>query len=278
MNRRGFSLLELVLAIALSVTLVALLGMAFQVHLTRLDSSRTTVEQAQVARAVLDRIASDLRAVTMAPTQDVSEAMAAAESAGQFNVDEVDQTQEDDDSGEDLASETDAPPGVNGLLDQLTIDHRLMRQTLSTTAENPTPVARADAGWVQVEYRLSVDPNAPGLVRNESARDAVLWRIEQGQPAAIASPMASEVQQLAFRYFDGEQWLEMWDMAETESLPFAIEVKIVLAPADDPDDLDAPLERRRPRTYRRLVRLAAAEDEAPDEEAGAAEATDQGAI
>ncbi|QDT68716.1 Pseudopilin GspJ [Planctomycetes bacterium MalM25] len=281
MSRRGFSLLELVLAISLSVTLVALLGFAFQVHLSRLDSSRSTIEQAQVARAVLDRIASDLRATTMAPTQDLSEAMASAEAAGQFNVDEVDQTQEDADAGEDLASETDAPPGVNGLLDRLTIDHRLMRQTLTTTAENPTPAARADAGWVQVEYRLSADPNAPGLIRTESARDAVVWRIEQGQPAALSAPFASEVQAVAFRYFDGDQWLEMWDMGEEETLPLAVEVKVILSPADDPENLDAPAERRRPRTYRRVVRLAAAEDEAPSDAAssnaaGAAEASDLG--
>lgn len=273
MTRHGFSLLELVLAIGLSVTLVALLGFAFQVHLTRLDSSRTTIEQAQVARAVLDRIASDLRATTMAPTQDLSEAMASAEAAGQFDVDEVDQTQEDADTSEDLASETDAPPGVNGLLDLMTIDQRLMRQTLTTTAENPTPVTRADAGWVQVEYRLSADPNAPGLIRNESARDAVLWRIEQGQPATMSAPFASEVQSVGFRYFDGDQWLELWDMSEEETLPLAVEVKIVLSPADDPENLDAPAERRRPRTYRRVVRLSAAEDEAPSGGAGAAEAS-----
>ena len=264
----GFSLLELVLAIGLSIALVTLLGAAINLHLVRLDSSATTIQQAQLARAVLDRIADDLRAATMAPTQDVSELLSAAEQAAQFNVDEVDSEAEDVEG----AVEQDPPPGINGLPDTVQIDRRRLRQSLSLLAESTTPVAWADAGWSQVTYGMSVNAAAPGLVRAEVDRDHAQWRLEQGQAAPAADPIAGEVLAVRFAYFDGNDFLKQWDMSEQQALPLAVEVTIEVIPADE-SDAATSVARRTARTYRRFVRIAAAAHESST--SGSATAADQ---
>lgn len=273
-TRQAFSLLELVLAIGLSIALVALLGMAINLHLVRLDSSQSTIEQAQLARAVLDRITSDLRGATMAPTQDVSELLAAAESAAQFNVDEVDEANGDEETTGN-GSGTDPPPGVNGTFETLRVDLRGVSQSLSIPSDGTAPVARIDAVWSQVEYGMSLNSAVPGLVRTVTARDHARWREEQGQAAPFVDPIAGEVLSVRFAYYDGQQLLEVWDMGEQEALPVAVEVTIEVVAAD-PDDPTVPLERRTPRVYRRFVQLTESMGDSPS--VGEATATDSGAI
>ena len=50
-GRPGFTLFELILAIALAATLLALIGTAINLYLMRVDADRTRVEEAQLARA-----------------------------------------------------------------------------------------------------------------------------------------------------------------------------------------------------------------------------------
>ncbi|MEQ8848733.1 hypothetical protein [Botrimarina sp.] len=276
MSRAAFSLIELLLAIALSITLVALLGSAINLHLIRLDDSRTTVDQAHLARAVLDLIAADLRAVTTAPTQDVSELMAAAEAAARFDVDEVDDPAEDPEAdaagaSADPAADDDSMPGVNGTADTITLDVRLLSQSLVTAADPALPpTARIDAGWSQVVYGMSQVAGQQGLVRTIAPRDAALWLVEQGQAAPVAAPIAQEVIGFQLQYYDGAQYQPVWDMNEQQAAPLGVLVTIQLLPADEANDPTAPLERRNPRTYQRFVRLpAAADQQQPTEEADA---------
>lgn len=264
-RRNGFSLLELVLAIGLSIALSALLGMAINLHVVRLDMSRTTVERAQVARAILDRVADDLRRVTTAPTQDVSELLEAAEAAAQFNVDEVDQSQsidgggsDDSDSGQSSQEEPLSPPGLYGAANELTVDLRRVRQTLTTPEPGAQPAARIDTAWSRVRYGLSDSAASPGLVRQETQRDESLWLVSQGQASeVVVTPIASEVRSVSFRYFDGQEFLEAWDQAERSALPVAVEVTIELLQEEGDAEEGAPTVR----TYRRLVAIPAGRDE-----------------
>lgn len=72
MRRTAFTLFELILAIALSATLLALIGTAVNLYLVRMDTGRMRVEEAQLARSILDKIAADIRATTVYQTQDIS--------------------------------------------------------------------------------------------------------------------------------------------------------------------------------------------------------------
>ena len=61
-RRRAMTLLEVMLALSLTAVVLAAISMAIDLHLRLLDSRRGSVERIQLARAVLQIIANDLRA------------------------------------------------------------------------------------------------------------------------------------------------------------------------------------------------------------------------
>ena len=67
--RAAFTLMEVVLAIALTAVVVYLLTTAIELYLFSVDASRTRVESAQLARTILDQIADDLAATRLAAQQ-----------------------------------------------------------------------------------------------------------------------------------------------------------------------------------------------------------------
>ncbi|MCO6458498.1 MAG: prepilin-type N-terminal cleavage/methylation domain-containing protein [Pirellulaceae bacterium] len=69
---RGLTLLELLLALSLSVIILAAVGMAIELQLRTLETRRTYLEEAQIARAVLRMIAADLRSAVSHEPQDFS--------------------------------------------------------------------------------------------------------------------------------------------------------------------------------------------------------------
>ena len=71
-RRRGLTLLELILALALSVLVLMAIGMAIDVHYRMFDVRRTSIEETHVARAVLRSIADDLRTAVQYVPPDLS--------------------------------------------------------------------------------------------------------------------------------------------------------------------------------------------------------------
>lgn len=67
MIRRAFTLMEIVLAIALTSVVMYLLMTAVELYMIRVDSSRGRVESAQLARTILDQMAADLAAMRLDP-------------------------------------------------------------------------------------------------------------------------------------------------------------------------------------------------------------------
>src|SRR4051812_34991906 len=67
--RRGFSLLEVMLAMLLSAALLAVLWTALSLHLRAFDSGRFEIERSQLARAVLRKIETDLRRTVTEPRE-----------------------------------------------------------------------------------------------------------------------------------------------------------------------------------------------------------------
>lgn len=64
-HQDAFTLLEVMLALALTAVIITLIGGAIDMHLRQLSSRRAGIEEAQLARAILRRIADDLRAVVV---------------------------------------------------------------------------------------------------------------------------------------------------------------------------------------------------------------------
>jgi len=83
---RGFTLLEVLLTLLLASLVLVALAMAIDFQLRVVDRSRRNVEEGQLARVLLSRIANDLRGAVPYDPLDmeslVAEAMAAAKAAG----------------------------------------------------------------------------------------------------------------------------------------------------------------------------------------------------
>ena len=90
--RPAFTLFELLLAIALSATLLILIGTAINLYLLRVDTGRTEVEESQLARNILAMIAADIRATSVYQTQDISAIAQLAAAAATFDADSIDKS------------------------------------------------------------------------------------------------------------------------------------------------------------------------------------------
>jgi hypothetical protein len=69
-TKAAFTLLEVILAVALTAVIMVLIASAVDMHLRQLTTRRSGVEEAQLARAILRRIADDLRAVVVSRSSD----------------------------------------------------------------------------------------------------------------------------------------------------------------------------------------------------------------
>jgi uncharacterized membrane protein YgcG len=313
----AFTLFELILAIALSVTLVALIGTAINLYLTRVDGSRTQVEEAQLARSILAMIADDFRAATVYQPQDTSAIAQLLASTAAFDVDSIDDERQgsgggggstssgapsgssslggggsggsgssgglgsgglstgmSSTGGQSTESDTTLPLGLSGTVNEVYVDSTRLprREELFATVTGytnapagvPTGALAASAttasaaGMVKpsdlktVRYFIrpgqSVEPGsagatslapevqqlAGGLVRQEVPRSMRVWAEQSGNTAVLDSGqalIAPEVVHIEFRYFDGLQVTDYWDMREKNALPVAIEVRLWIAPS-----------------------------------------------
>ena len=76
----GFTLIEVLLSLGLAALVLVALATAVDVHLRCVQSGRTHVEEAQLARALLHRIADDLRNLAVANPVTVDGVMTASTS------------------------------------------------------------------------------------------------------------------------------------------------------------------------------------------------------
>jgi hypothetical protein len=79
---------------------------------------------------------------------------------------------------------------------------------------------------------------AGGLVRQEIPRSMRVWAEQSGNSAVLDSGqalVAPEVVHIEFRYFDGAQISDVWEMLERNSLPVAIEIRLWIVPAAEAD-------------------------------------------
>ncbi len=89
-RRTAFTLIEVILAIALSAVLLTLIGTAINLYLVQVDAGRTRVEEAQLARSILSMIADDIRATSIYKPQDTSAIAQLMSKTKAFDVDSID--------------------------------------------------------------------------------------------------------------------------------------------------------------------------------------------
>ncbi len=292
-SRPGFTLLEVILSLALAALVFVALAMAIDIHLRVADVGRTKVEEAQLARTLLVKIADDIRGAVRYQPMDAESLLSeltdmaelpdgAEELAGQMGVDLPDMDDEDRTSDLSEADSIPAMPGLYGNQHQLQVDiSRLPRldqfeQELATATGSSVTDRLSDVKTVAYYVTRQADlQEQGGLVRRELDRAVTAWAEEQGtlvdmelEHQLSGEPLAPEVAAIEFRYFDGGQWHEEWDSVERGGLPLAVEIGIALLPpqhrdtwfASEPSDEDAFEENEELHVYRLIVHLPLAED------------------
>ena len=288
MNRRAFSLLEVILAIALSVVVVYLVAAGIDFHLRQMTIRKTKVEDAQLARAVLRQIADDLRAVVVDRPIDFSgleEVFGELATVVEGNADE--EFEEDSSADEIINATIPMVPGIYGsafelqidvgripryeeyvfqrdygvsdststLSDTRTVSYFVVRQGASTLVSNST-------SNLQNLDSLGLAPGQAmrGLGRRVIDHSVGRHAMQNGNFAILderVEMIAPEVAVIEFRYFDGQQWTMEWDTESRGGIPLAIEILLLLSDADmSVDELDGRLPNafmQDPDRYFRLV-------------------------
>jgi prepilin-type N-terminal cleavage/methylation domain-containing protein len=309
----GFTLFEVILAIALAAVLLTLIGTAINLYLVQVDAGRTRVEEAQLARSILSMIADDIRATTVYKPQDTSAIAQLMAKTKAFDPDSIDQpssgiskasaissvsggtaalskiaalssTSGSGTSGSSSSStdgtdtDTTLPLGINASsIEELYVDAtRLPKQeelfgttTGYTNAQSPASKSGATSGTSSggvpatdlktVHYFIrpgeavetgsasvtSLDPASQarigGLVRQEIPRAMRNFAEKNGGSTVLESNevlLAPEVVRVEFRFYNGSDIADTWDMREQKSLPVAVEVCIWLR---SPNETNEPV-------------------------------------
>lgn len=264
----GFTLLEVLLAAVLSVTLLGLLWALFSVYLRLFETAPAQASQVQLARALLEQLSDDLHAAIEDSRGDVPMPGAAggATAVRRFGLLGTEHTLRLDvlevvppDRGPSLQG--DVADRLRGVKVRQVPELR----TVFYTFRPPDVLGRSDAlSGTDSAAAAETDLNAslrPGLTRreldyetpfaelNDSAAGGRLPGIvtlaadvaeeeisTDSLPHETAGPdleddsitWVPEVVGLKFRYFDGTGFSSRWDSLQRKSLPAAVEVTLQL--------------------------------------------------
>jgi type II secretory pathway pseudopilin PulG len=245
-SRRAFTLLEVLLAFAIGVLLMAALYVAVDVQLRQAQAGRDAVTDGEVVRNVLEHLSNDINA-HLAPTLPGSinaagnaassagptSAAAAASSAAGATSNASSVTGATGSTGSTGASSGSTSSsssssttstgdtfvfnlGVQGTQTQLTLfDSKLPREVIKPPAQLNTQALPEVSDLRCITYWLAGGGDQPlGLARQE-----IKVALSSDQLSTIAPNvsdegsyvMAEEVKSLTFSYFDGTNWQDTWD-------------------------------------------------------------------
>ena len=288
-NRRGHTLLELILALSLTILVVLSIATAIRLYMMTLTEQQRAIERKQIARAVVEMISNDLRAGIQYKAADYSdlENLVATQLTSQNIQLPAPGSEEEESSGEQEEPEpvvdeeqVSFRPTLLGTSDFVLLDiSRLPRldqynplvANQDAEVQSPSDIKslayfvsfEASKRKSDVKYSQSVAPG--GLYRREIDRAVASFRGDTNimrSPDEFAKLIAGEIAQLRFRYFDGEEWQTEWDSTENGGFPPAIEITLVLDPSrmfDGQNYSYAGFDQQNMESYRSVVHLPAAE-------------------
>lgn len=236
-NRAAFSLLEVLLALTLAVLLLGAIFTAMDQSWRLTSGGRHEMERAQLARALVRRITSDVRSIAFVPplVVDSDEETTTGSTTSEAGMEEEVTTRSFGLRGDtffvemqisrprrDLEFSTDADGNITT---NRTSDLRVVSYLLSGSPASGTGAAASSSTTAAL---------GSGLIRTEGDRLQSLQVEEQGGESTSLSTtqvLAPEVNLLQFRYFDGLAWYTTWDSEQAGRLPRAVEVTLGFAPA-----------------------------------------------
>lgn len=253
LGRRAFSLIEVVVALALSVVLISAIYGAISLHWRYESLGRERIDRAQVSLAILRKMSEDVGSVMFSvPKVEESEDDTSTPTS---STDTTSTTEETSTETETTNTAVEAPVslGVVGTADSLQLDVSqpqvqnfvtVVDPSAPSTTPLPIQSEMVRVTWALVRPKRSLDPDATGLqsliVNPALARD-VTDRLQESIPEETTSGLSTvstateipessilavEVVALQFRYYDGYSWVSEWDSTEKGRLPRAVEVSM----------------------------------------------------
>ena len=215
---RAYTLIEVLIVLALIATVMLLISMALDVHLRQMVTNRTEVEEAQLARSLLEKIAQDIRSVVVPLREEMLEvdstaltAVMGLEGAADLLSGLAGESTEGEYTEDEEQYLYGTIPGIYGGLDWIQIDtaklprgelygSRQVRRGSSLAADRLSASKTVlyylgrDTGQMAMVDPLyqpekligsigrSFDPSAPqyGLLRRQLDRQATQYAIQEG--------------------------------------------------------------------------------------------------
>jgi prepilin-type N-terminal cleavage/methylation domain-containing protein len=275
-GRAGFTLLEMVLALAIGVMLMTGLYYALDLHLAATTSGRLQVDQAQIARNVLRKIQHDIKDhlatldVYQSTKSSASSSAASSSTTGGTTAGTTGSTGS-------MTTTTNTGPfpfnlGVQGDQDWCTIYVSVVpyavvqAQTSDPTAAGGANVQSSDSDLRRITYWYSATSGSTGLARQEiklvTSDDGTISTLPPPGIDDMTEIVAPEVVAISFEYFDGSSWQPSWDGTQPGpdgvtplGPPVAIAVTVNVARSDNlnanPDDPGV-------RRYRHVIEIPTA--------------------
>jgi prepilin-type N-terminal cleavage/methylation domain-containing protein len=255
---RGFTLVEVLLALALAVVLMGAVFTAIEIYRKLTTSGRDDVERSQVVRAIHRKFAVDIRSVVFTPPTEEEAAGEEGQAADDAAAEEAATQIEVIDPADAI---TGTARGVVGDVDSLVLHiskpPRGMAYT-STEGGGARSITGYNSDLLSITY-LWASPDGPtalskavaavtgksGLARLQGDRLAMDTADLAGNVDELAKTaviLAEEVVGVSFEYLDGTQGgapLTAWDTKAQGKLPRAIRVTLQLKPKTTGDPVAA---------------------------------------
>jgi prepilin-type N-terminal cleavage/methylation domain-containing protein len=256
--RRGVTLLELIVSMAISALILGLITYAINNHFQVVEKQRMHVEEVQLARALLNRIAIDIKSAVQYEGVDVGSALddisldGVQELLGVTDMDALTTLGEVETESASYDYQTSFPVNLGLYGTQTAINFDISRiprqeeyQTLYTADSiNDLLDIPSDVKMISYYVRLgdgtanpsvqdvfNTSDSVPGLMRRQLSRAITSYAVENGNTEQLQNSdelLAPEVVAIEFRYFDGYEWLSEWDSDSYQAMPLAIEVLLTL--------------------------------------------------
>ena len=265
-NRSGFTLIEVMLAVALSAFLLGMISTAVYLNVRVLQQQQIEIERSQIARNVLASLTGDLRAgiqykpadVTGLDALSVSQAAIAGLLGGMEGVDAsamagmmggAAEEETESTATQNIASgQTEVlRPGLYGNATEIMIDisrlpridqyNPLVVGSSSDAISLPTDVKTisyfvSEDSEASVQMQVGQDQGTGGgLFRRQLDRAVASFSSDLAASLATMGNtklIAKEVIGIQFRYFDGEDWVTEWDSDEEGGFPAAVEITVLI--------------------------------------------------
>jgi type II secretory pathway pseudopilin PulG len=261
----AFTLLELLLALGLSITLLTAVYSALELHWRFSTLGQVEVERGQIARAVLTKMSADIRSVMYQQATDEYDEDESADSASDDGIGTDDSADSDygiatDSTVVEVTDPVDAYSGdsIGVFGDSMSLVlhiRRPYRQSADSVEQMLNPWSQSDLKSVsyflaggqgslaamagnQIQTTTEYEDGIDGLARMSGDRISLTLAASQSDLIEAASQtkvLAEEINSLSFEYHDGVEWLTEWDSNVQGRLPNAIGVTIGFREPDHPE-------------------------------------------